>query len=440
MAYGAMARRVTLRLLWHSPGRDRVAVRKNNFRRLLLTFEALSDLGTEMTASRDFAETARVMLDALVQSVSAREGVLFTFTPRPALLTSISVHGYSQLPPSVIIPLLPRHVLALTNLRVPQVLTPLNWSDYLSSDGNVSPELFKCVAPLRVAGKLVGVAALGRREDDALYDADEVEALSLLSSYIALAVHNHSLAQSLEQRIAEHLRLLGSMHRFYDNALEAFAATADINDENVQGHSGRVARYGAGIAEAMSLDSGDIAAVKAGGYLHDIGMISVDKKIFTKPARLDEREFREMADHTLVGHRIVSGVDFPWPHIPEMVRGHHERSDGSGYPDRHRMDETTVHQRVVALADTFDAMVSPRPWRKPLTVSESLNELVRLAPQKFDPTTVQGLLIQVRRDTVGSNKVPFLDDRLSCNMGVSDIDNLNSLLQHKLTNGRIYNA
>src|SRR5207248_905069 len=115
-------------------------------------------------------------------------------------------------------------------------------------------------------------------------------------------------------------------------------------------------------------------------------------------------EFRAMADHTVVGHQIVSGVQFPWPRVPEVVRWHHERADGSGYPDSLQMDDIPMPARIVALADTFDAMTSHRPYRQSLSVGETLSEIVRLTPSKFDPSTVQSLLVQVRRDAVGSNR------------------------------------
>jgi putative nucleotidyltransferase with HDIG domain len=430
-----------------------VATNKGNIRSLLLTFEALSELGSEMTAPREFSETARVILQTLMQAVSAREGALFTFTPRPAMLRALAVNGFPHIPISrstglpitteglaIFIPLFPKHVHAMANMREPQPVTARNCADYLTANGNLSPELFKMIAPLRVAGRLVGMIGLGRREEDAAYSQDDIQAIGLLSHYIALAVNNYELTQSLEQRITEHLRLLGSTQQFYDNTLAAFGSAIDMNQLNVRGHSERVARYAFSIGEAMGLDPTETAAAKAGGYLHDIGMVAVNKTIFDKPARLDENEFREMADHTIIGHRIVSSVEFPWPRIPEIVRGHHERADGSGYPDHLHVDETAMPARIVAVADTFDALVNDRTYRKAMPVGSALSELVRLTPQKFDPAPVHELLVQIRRDTVGSNKTPFLDEQVLCNLGAHDIDNLTSLLIHKLNAGRTYFA
>jgi putative nucleotidyltransferase with HDIG domain len=289
---------------------------------------------------------------------------------------------------------------------------------------------------LKVAGKLVGVVALGQKEGDASYDAEELDALDLLCNYVALAIQNHTLSQTLAQRVSENLRLLASLHGFYDTALEAFAAAIDVKHVNIHGHSIRVGRYAAAIGEAMGMEPGDTAALRSAGYLHDIGKVAVDKRLFSKPTVLDPDEFREMADHTVVGHQIVSGVQFPWPSIPEIVRWHHERSDGSGYPDGLGLGDVPVGVRIIGLADTFDAMTSERPYRESISVGSTLSEIVRLAPQKFDVNAVQALLVQVRRDAVGSSRTPLLEHPVDIAPG--DIDQLAANLQHKVSHGRLY--
>jgi putative nucleotidyltransferase with HDIG domain len=342
------------------------------------------------------------------------------------------------MPEPAVIPLLPKHVHALTASRGPIILTPGIYENFLSSNGNVAPELFKCIAPLKVGGRLVGVVALGRREQGALYDPDDFEALDLLCHYVALALHNHSLTQTVAQRVGDNLRLMASLHGFYDNALEAFATAIDVKHVNIHGHSLRVGRYAAAIGEALNLDISEVAALRSAGYLHDIGKVAVDKRLFGKTTSLDPEEFREMADHTIVGHQIVSGVMFPWPRIPEIVRWHHERGDGTGYPDGLTREEVVLPVRIIGLADTFDAMTSERPYRERLSLGSTLSDIVRMTPLKFDPDAVQALLMQVRRDTVGSNRTPFLEGELAGNIAAGDIDQLAATLQHKVSHGRLF--
>ena len=417
-----------------------MGVKNDNFRRLLLTFQALSELGSEMTADTDFSQRARSILSCIMEAADAREGALFVFRDKPSALGAVAARGFSSFPEQAVIPLLPKHVHALNNVRVPLLISRASWDQYLSSNGNVAPELFKCIAPLRVSGKLVGMIALGHRGEDALYGEEDLQAISMMVHYVALAEHNHTLSESLSHRVSEHLKLLASVHNFYDNALETFANAIDIKHVNVRGHSLRVGRYSAGIADALGLEQPDVAGLRAAGYLHDIGKVAVDKRLFAKPTALDEEEFREMADHTVVGHQIVHGVEFPWPKVPEVVRSHHERTDRSGYPDGLASEEITMPARITAVADSFDAMTSERPYRSGMTVGEALSEIVRIAPLKFDVNAVQALLVQIRRDSVGRKDNRFLDDRLVCNIGPTDIDVLASALNHKITHGRIYSA
>ena len=408
-----------------------------NLKKLLRTVEALADLGPELTAERDFRQTARAMLTAVLEAAGAREGVLFSFGERPSMLTSLDAQGFALLPDPALIPLLPRHVHTLSAAAGPVILNSSTADVFLSSNGNVAPELFKCLCPLRVRGKLVGAIALGRRPGDALYEEDALDAFEMLSNYVALAIQNHSLSQTLASRVSENLRLLASLHGFYDNALEAFATAIDVKHVNIHGHSLRVGRYAQAIGEALGLEATEVASLRSAGYLHDIGKVAVDKRLFEKPSSLDDEEYRAMRDHTVVGHQIVSNVQFPWPQIPEIVRWHHERGDGSGYPDGLHSEEMPQAVRIIALADTFDAMTTERPYRDRLTIGSALQDLIRMTPEKYDPAALQALLIQVRRDAVGSNRIPVFESEVM-NVSAADVDQLAATLQHRASQGRRY--
>jgi putative nucleotidyltransferase with HDIG domain len=415
------------------------ALQGANFKKIVRTLEALADLGPELTADRDFRQTARTVLTAIMEAAGAREAVLFSFSERPSVLTSVDGQGFALLPEPSVIPLLPRHIHTLTAAVGPVLLNSSTYDVFLSSSGNVAPELFKCICPLKVRGKLVGVIALGRRPGEALYEEDSLEAFQMLSHYVALVIQNHTLGQTLAQRVSENLRLLASLHGFYDNALEAFATAIDVKHVNIHGHSLRVGRYAQAIGEALGMDPSDVAPLRSAGYLHDIGKVAVDKRLFEKASKLDAEEYREMRDHTTVGHQIVTNVQFPWPQIPEIVRWHHERGDGSGYPDGLHGDDMPQAVRIVALADTFDAMTSERPYRERLSIGAALQELIRMAPQKYDAHALQALLIQVRRDAIGTNRIPMLEPDVM-NLSATDVDQLASTLQHRVSQDKTFHT
>lgn len=410
-----------------------------DLKKFLRTFEALVDLGPELTADRDFHQTARTMVSAIMDASGAREAVLFSFGDRPSLLTSVDAQGFALLPDPSVMPLLPRHVHSLTTASGPILLNSSDYDVFLSSNGNVAPELFKCICPLKVRGKLTGLIALGRRPGGELYEKDALDAFQMLSHYIALVIQNHTLGQTLAQRVSENLRLLASLHGFYDNALEAFATAIDVKHINIHGHSLRVGRYSQAIGEALGMNPADVASLRSAAYLHDIGMVAVDKRLLGKPSGLDPEESRDMRDHTIIGHQIVSHVQFPWPQIPEIVRWHHERSDGSGYPDGLHGDEIPQVVRIVALAETFDAMTSERPYRERMSVGTALQELIRMTPQKYDPQVLHALMIQVRRDAVGTNRSPILEAGVM-NLSATDVDELASTLQHRITQDKTFHT
>ncbi len=181
----------------------------------------------------------------------------------------------------------------------------------------------------------------------------------------------------------------------------------------------------------------DVASLRSAGYLHDIGKVAVDKRLFGKSSHLDAEESREMQDHTVVGHQIVSQVQFPWPQIPEIVRWHHERADGTGYPDGLHSDEMPQAVRIVALADTFDAMTSERPYRPRMSIGAALQELIRLTPQKYDAQALQALLIQVRREAVGTNRAALVEPD-AMTLSATDVDQLASTLHHQISHNKLY--
>ena len=421
----------------------------------MLASQVLAELGPVLTGDRDLAHTAGAALEVVKAAVRATSAAIFRFVEKPAMLTSIASDGFVVFPQTAVFPLQPKHVHALTTTPGPQRICQDHdrCDTFLSSTGNISSVWFRCVAPLRVRGKLIGALLLGEREGKAEYTGEVLKQIGDLAPFLALAIYNHQLMMSLEERTAENLKLIASVHSFWDDALAAFAATIDVKSVQMEGHSLRVGRYAAGMADALGLSATEVGEIRAAGYLHDIGKVTVDKHLFVKPGALEPGEFQEMADHTVVGHQIVSHAQFPWPHVPEVVRSHHERADGSGYPDRLHQDEVSMPVRLVAVADVFDAMLSDRPYRKRHSLGETAAQLSWLAPSKLDADVVHALLVQLRRDASvlmspprpwasvqEKARKPFLDSAIACDLSPTDIDHLVSELNHRTHRGRMTSA
>jgi len=408
-----------------------VTMKPTQSRLLLLTYRCLAELGPMLAGERNFDEAAHSMLSAMMEAVGAREGALFTFCQKPAQLNVAAWKGYALFPEAGFMALNTRQVHALESAGAPLAPSLQGHEKLLSCNGNVAPEMFKCILPLRVGAKLAGIVGLGARTEGATgYGEEEMAALAAFSHYVALAVHNHNLTQSLQQGVVEHLRVLDSVHKFCDQAMEAFACAIDAKEYRSSRHSLRGGRYASAMGSALGLNPNEVAELRAAGYLHDIGKVAVDKHLFMKAAPLDPHEFREVADHTVVGHRIVSGIQFPWPGITDVVRWHHERSDGSGYPDNLHDHEIPQAVRIIAVADTFDAMTSDRPYRKTMSLEKALNEIVRTTPTQLDADAVHCLLMLARGEVAGKGK-RFLDPQVNCNIGPAEIDRLTAELKTK---------
>src|SRR5579872_6451626 len=409
--------------------------------RLFAVLRTIADLGPVATADREFAETARHVLERIMRAFDADQGALFLLDGVGAKLTCLASSGFPSLSALTVLPLAGVPPQAWQQARGPVVpVRPQDLQEFFGSLQTPFLPSLKCMAPLRVSAGPVGMLVLGARHGQEAYSIADSEALEMLAPHLALVLHNHSLAESLRHQIADNLRLLSSLHHSYDDALEAFATTIDSKDTYLRGHSIRVARFATGIAATLGMNEEEISGIRAAGHLHDIGKVTVDKQFFSKTSTLRPEEFRAIADHTVMGHQIVSSVRFPWPQVPEVVRWHHERADGSGYPDRLHNDELPLSVRIVAAADTFDAMTSDRPYRQSNTIMSAFRELVRLSPSKFDASVVQALLVHLRSDLEGKSNVRLLPQQKTAQITTAEIDRMSCELMGRLTGHRVYSA
>jgi putative nucleotidyltransferase with HDIG domain len=409
--------------------------------RLFAILRTIADLGPVATADHEFSDTARQLLERIMRAFESDQAALLLLDGVGAKLTCVASSGFPSLTVQTVLPLIGVQPQSWQQARGARVsIRTQDVHEFFGSLETPFLSSLKCLAPLRVSAGPVGMLVIGARHGQEPYGAADLEGLEMLAPHLALVLHNHSLAESLRHQIADNLRLLSSLHHSYDDALEAFATTIDSKDTYLRGHSIHVARFAAGIAATLGMNDEEIAGIRAAGHLHDIGKVTVDKQFFSKTSTLRPEEFRAIADHTVMGHQIVSSVRFPWPQVPEVVRWHHERADGSGYPDRLRNDELPLSVRIVAAADTFDAMTSDRPYRQSNSTISACRELVTLSPSKFDASVVQALLVHLRRDLEGKSDVRLLPQQKTAQTSAADIDRLSGELMGRLTGHRVYSA
>jgi HD-GYP domain-containing protein (c-di-GMP phosphodiesterase class II) len=201
-----------------------------------------------------------------------------------------------------------------------------------------------------------------------------------------------SLAEAL-QDLTQTEAVAGSDLR----TIAALGAAAEIKDPFIHGHQERTSRLAATVAKEMGLSADSVRNITTAGLLHDLGKFSVGESILNKPGKLTESEYAEMKEHpTLGANMIVSGAEALQPLAP-IVRHHHERFDGSGYPDGLARENIPLEARILGVADAFDAMTHERSYRKALSMAEALGEIERGAGTRFDRAVVEAFLGIMRR-------------------------------------------
>jgi len=177
------------------------------------------------------------------------------------------------------------------------------------------------------------------------------------------------------------------LHRNYLNTIKSLALALEVKDPYTRGHSERVKNYSIDVARILGLSEKDIRLLEDVCILHDIGKIGIPENILSKPGPLSKEEWEQVKMHPLIGEKILEDIDFLKPGLA-IVRDHHERPDGKGYPNNLKKEEIPLIALIVAVADAFDAMTSDRPYRKSHTIDEAIAILKRNKDTQFDSRVV----------------------------------------------------
>jgi PAS domain S-box-containing protein/putative nucleotidyltransferase with HDIG domain len=203
------------------------------------------------------------------------------------------------------------------------------------------------------------------------------------------------------RRTEEELSLtLGKLRKAMGAIIQAMSMAIETRDPYTAGHQKRVSDLARAIATEMKLTSEEIDAIRMAASIHDLGKISIPAEILSKPGKINEFEFRLIQNHPQIGYEILRTIEFPWP-IAEIVLQHHERINGSGYPNGLRGEEIHIIARILAVADVVEAMVSHRPYRSALTLGEAIHEITKNRGTLYDP------------DAVDACKRLFIEDRFA---------------------------
>jgi putative two-component system response regulator len=204
-----------------------------------------------------------------------------------------------------------------------------------------------------------------------------------------LVLQNRFYQQNLETRVRE---LDRTNKLAVINGVQMLVHALEAKDAYTSGHSSRVARYATRAAVLLGFTGDALEHVRLGGELHDIGKIGTREDILNKPGPLTPDEFQHIKAHTTLGEKILLPFLSSSPIVLRIVRSHHERFDGSGFPDALQGDQIPMEARIIAVVDAFDAMTTNRAYRQPRTPAEAIQELRRCAGVHFDASVVDAFL------------------------------------------------
>ena len=193
----------------------------------------------------------------------------------------------------------------------------------------------------------------------------------------------------VEKRTEELINTVNKLNETFRFTLRALVTALDTRDTDTQGHSLRVVKYTLKLAELTGLkDEKELKVLEYGALLHDIGKIGIPDAILRKPSQLTKEEWQIMETHPIIGYKILNKIKF-LEEASQIVLHHHEKWNGSGYPDKLKGENIPVGSRIFSVADAMDAMTSMRPYRKALTFTHAINELRKNSGSQFDPDIVE---------------------------------------------------
>jgi putative nucleotidyltransferase with HDIG domain len=245
----------------------------------------------------------------------------------------------------------------------------------------------------------VAVEAMKLGVDDYLVKPFRLEAIAVAVQRALekkrLEMEVEAYCERLEEMVEERTRQLQAavqrVEQTYDETLQAFGAALALRNTETGQHACRVTHYCLEIAKSLGCTAEQISQVVRGSYLHDVGKIAIPRALLTKRGKLTPKEVAVMQTHSRIGYELVCHIPFLAP-VAEIVLSHHERFDGTGYPQGLKGNDIPLGARIVAVPNAFDVMVCDQPYRKARTVEDAVVEICRCSGTQFDPEVVNAFL------------------------------------------------
>jgi len=253
--------------------------------------------------------------------------------------------------------------------------------------------------PMIYQERLLGALGLSYVREVHHFTEKEITVAIGIANQAAIAIQNARLFEQAQQEIAERKRVEEELRQSYlqlqrtlEGTIHTLTSAVEMKDPYTAGHQQGVARLACAIAKEMGLPEEQIEGIRIAGLIHDIGKITVPAEILSRPGPLNDLEYGIVKTHAQAGYEILNGpIELPWP-VAQIVLQHHERMDGSGYPQGLSGEEILLEARILAVADVVEAMASDRPYRSARGIDKALEEISRNKGVLYDPEVVDACL------------------------------------------------
>lgn len=382
--------------------------------RFLFNINTLTELGDEIAAPNDFNRSVKSTLYMIMGSVFASKGVVYKYDHDKKILYPIASKGIDSIR-EVALKLTDGEINEFVKYNKPLDTKSDNPLLPLFSTARAELEKFgtRIITIMAVRNELIGIIAVNDKFSGEEYTVYDFQLLSVMAQHMAFNIHNHSLLTKLMHKYNENKDIYENLKRVYQDTIIAFATAIDAKDAYTKGHSYRVSAYGSALAREMGWANEDIESVRVAGLVHDIGKLAIDKSIINKVGQLVESERQELFSHPIIGYDILSKVKFPWKSIPAITRNHHEKIDGSGYPDRLKEFEIPTGAKIIALVDSFDAMTTNRPYRPKLPFATATEEIKKNCGKQFDADIAHTFASLMYKEVLKKSGSPAIISHLS---------------------------
>lgn len=370
--------------------------------KLIHTFGALADLGQEITVRSSFPETMRTSLHLISGSLGIMRGGIAKYSKFAHELNLVAARGLGDEFPLALSLCEEDERQFLTNGLCPiEVESARVLPFFQVYDSSFEKRTIRLFVPLVIHDEIVGALFLGEKATGENYTSYDKEVICAMGRHIGVAISQRNLLEEVERRAEENRKLYDELHTTYTDTVRAFAAAIDCKDKYTEGHSVRVGKYSEIIATELAWTREEIEGAAIAGYLHDVGKLTVDRRIINAPYRINAKESAELNKHPGVGYEILLPIRHPFTDVPLAAKYHHERLDGRGYPDGLYDKEIPYIAKVVNLADSFDAMTTDRPYKRRRPAAEVIDELKRNSGKQFAPDLVSAFLKGMFRELTG---------------------------------------